>query len=59
MTLVIVLDSSPLGLASNPRATPENARCRLWLRSHLENEARVVVPSIIDYDFRRELLCAD
>jgi hypothetical protein len=53
---IIFLDSAPLGLISNPKATPINEECRLWLRSILASGAEVIVPEIADYEVRRELL---
>jgi predicted nucleic acid-binding protein len=53
---VIVLDSGPLGLVTQPHATPQNEDCRRWMRSLLRQGARMVVPEIIDYELRRELL---
>jgi predicted nucleic acid-binding protein len=50
------LDAGPLGRISNPKATPENLRCRAWARSLVAAGWRVVVPEIADYEVRRELL---
>lgn len=58
MTRVIVLDSGPLGIITNPRQTPEVLACAAWLRSILAAGARVVLPEIADYELRRELLRA-
>jgi predicted nucleic acid-binding protein len=58
MSRLIVLDSGPLGLLSNPRRTPEVVACDLWLRGVLDSGARVAVPEIVDYETRRELLRA-
>ena len=57
-TAVIVLDTGPLGLASNPKATPANDACRQWLDTLVAQGRRVVVPEIADYEARRELLRA-
>ena len=59
MTLVILLDSGPLGLVTNPKANPENTDCNLWLDSLLDVGHRVIIPAIVDYEVRRELLRAD
>lgn len=54
----VVLDTGPLGLASNPRRSDEGEACRLWLRGLVERGTRVVVPEIADYELRRELVRA-
>jgi len=56
--VAVVLDTSPLGLASNPHATAEAEACRLWLAELTRNEITVVIPEIADYELRRELLLA-
>lgn len=58
MTRVIVLDTGPLGIITNPRQTPDMVACTAWLRSMLAAGARVVLPEIADYELRRELLRA-
>jgi predicted nucleic acid-binding protein len=58
MRRLIVLDSGPLGLLSNPLRTPEVEACDRWLRGVLDSGARVAVPEIVDYETRRELLRA-
>ena len=56
--MIVLLDSGPLGMITNPRATLENQRCRQWLGELLAAGVRVVVPEITDYEVRRELLRA-
>ena len=58
MTRVIVLDTGPLGIITNPNQTPEVVACTTWLRSSLTAGVRVVLPEIADYELRRELLRA-
>jgi len=58
VTRVIVLDTGPLGILTNPRQTPDVVACTAWLRSMLAAGARVVLPEIADYELRRELLRA-
>jgi len=58
MTRVVLLDSGPLGLVTNPRVTPETAACSQWLEDLAAHGVRVIVPEIIDYEVRRELLRA-
>ena len=58
MSRIILLDSGPLGLITNPKATPENRACKNWLDTLLANKCRVIIPGIIDYEIRRELIRA-
>lgn len=58
MRRIIVLDTSPLGMASNPKASPENNAIKKRLFALVENGAIVVVPEIADYEVRRELIRA-
>lgn len=53
---VVVLDSGPLGLVTQPKATPAAQACRRWLTDLSASAANVVIPEIIDYELRRELL---
>ncbi len=56
MSLVVLADSGPLGLISNPKASPEAAECRAWLAALVLRRVTVAVPEICDYELRRELL---
>jgi predicted nucleic acid-binding protein len=56
---LVLLDSGPLGLVTNPRGTPAAIRCNEWLGGLLSSGVRVMVPAIADYEVRRELLRAD
>ena len=58
MNQIILLDSTPLGMVTNPKQTVENESCRLWLRNLLSQDIDVIVPEITDYEVRRELLRA-
>jgi predicted nucleic acid-binding protein len=58
MSDIILLDSGPLGLVTNPTASHENRECNLWIQSQLQQNIRVLVPAIADYEVRRELLRA-
>ena len=53
---VIVLDSPPLWLLTQTRPDPVAAACRQWVRDLLAACHRVILPEIIDYEVRRELL---
>ena len=58
MKQIILLDSAPLGMVTNPKQTVENESCRLWLRNLLSQGVEVIIPEITDYEVRRELLRA-
>ena len=55
---VISLDSGPLSLLTQRRGPTEADACQKWLARHLGAGSRVVVPSIVDYELRRELMRA-
>lgn len=59
MSLIVLLDSGPLGLVTNPKESVEAAECRAWLRDLRRDGHRVLVPEITDYELRRELLRGD
>jgi predicted nucleic acid-binding protein len=54
----VVLDAGPLGLATNPKNSPQSLACAQWLQDLVAAGSRVVVPEISDYEVRRELLRA-
>lgn len=54
----VILDTGPLGLATNPKASPDALACRQWVRELTARGMQVVVPEIADYELRRELLRA-
>ena len=58
MSRTILLDSGPLGLITNPRASPPAAACGQWVVNAISAGAAVVVPEIADYEVRRELIRA-
>jgi hypothetical protein len=57
--MIVLLDTGPLGLLTNPRVTPDTAAGRRWLAALRASGARVLVPEIADYEARRELLRAN
>ena len=59
MSLIIVLDSGPLGLITNPKASEDNLACNRWLEGLLRKGTIVKIPEIADYEVRRELIRAD
>ena len=56
---VVLLDSGPLGLITNPAGREVATRCQRWFRSVLAHQTRVLLPEIADYEVRRELIRAD
>lgn len=58
MSRIILLDSGPLGLVTNPRGSEEAGRCARWLANAERGGATVIVPEIADYEVRRELVRA-
>jgi predicted nucleic acid-binding protein len=59
MSFIVLLDAGPLGLVTNPKASPETLACKGWLEALLLSGAEVRIPEIADYEVRRELLRAD
>jgi predicted nucleic acid-binding protein len=59
VTRVVLLDAGPLGLATNPRRSPQSTACAQWLQSLGARGVRVLLPEIADYEVRRELLRAN
>jgi predicted nucleic acid-binding protein len=55
----VLLDSGPLGLVTNPNLSNEGVDCTKWLQSLLSSNVRVIIPEIVDYEIRRELLRAN
>lgn len=58
MNRTILLDSGPLGLATNPFGSATTAACARWLVEAVGEGASVIVPEIADYEVRRELIRA-
>ena len=58
MSQVVLLDTGPLGLVTNPRRSPQSVACAQWLQTLVARSFRVLVPEIADYEVRRELLRA-
>lgn len=59
MSQVVLLDTGPLGLVTNPKLSPESTACNRWLQMLIASNVRVIVPEIADYELRRELLRAN
>jgi predicted nucleic acid-binding protein len=56
MSRFVFLDSGPLGLLTNPRPSQAVIDCLQWLQDLLTVGVNVVIPEIVDYELRRELL---
>lgn len=55
--MIVLLDSGPLGLLTHPKAhLPQARECTQWIRSLGATGVRVLIPGIIDYEIRRELV---
>lgn len=58
MSRHILLDSSPLGVLTNPASSVEVIAINKWARACLAAGHHLYVPEVIDYELRRELLRA-
>lgn len=56
MIQAIVLDSSPLGIATAGPKNPQGALCRQWMANCITAGITVYLPEIADYEVRRELI---
>jgi predicted nucleic acid-binding protein len=56
LSAVVLLDTGPLGLLTNPNNSPQPVACRTWLAALRAAARRVIVPEITDYELRRELI---
>ncbi|WP_404785895.1 nuclease [Altericista sp. CCNU0014] len=59
MSRVILLDTGPLGLVTNPKLSAQSIACAQWLQTHITSGNRAIIPEIADYEVRRELLRAN
>jgi predicted nucleic acid-binding protein len=59
MSTLVLLDTGPLGMVTNPQATAQTERCNRWMEGLLARGVRVLIPEIADYELRRELLRAE
>jgi predicted nucleic acid-binding protein len=55
---VLFLDSGPLGLLTHPQRSAEVLAVTEWLTRCLLSGSRVIVPAIVYYELKRELLRA-
>ena len=58
MSQVLFLDSGPLGLLTHPQRSEEVIAVADWLSRCLLSGSRVIVPAIVYYELKRELLRA-
>lgn len=54
--MIVLLDSGPLGLITNPKAMDLANECREWMREQTARGVRFCLPEVVDYEIRRELL---
>jgi hypothetical protein len=53
MTKAVLVDSTPLGQITHPKIKPE---IRNWLRAINEQGIDLLIPEIVDYELRRQLI---
>jgi predicted nucleic acid-binding protein len=59
MSKIVLLDSGPLGIVSNPKPKSSiDIECQEWLKSLPLKGYQIVLPEIADYEVRRELIRA-
>ena len=56
MARLVFLDSRPLGLASKPAGKLDADACRAWLSALEVAVAVVIIPEIVNFEVRRELV---
>ena len=57
MSRIVLLDSGPLGIVTNPKAaSPLSPEGKVWLESLPLKGYIVMLPEIADYEVRRELI---
>lgn len=54
--MIVLLDTTPLGMVADPLASQENTDCNLWMESLLLRGVLFGIPEIADYELRRGLL---
>lgn len=53
---LVALDTGPLGLLTHPKPSLDAKACIAWMQNLLDQDIRVLVPTIADYELRREYL---
>ncbi|MEA5509337.1 PIN domain-containing protein [Crocosphaera sp. UHCC 0190] len=57
---IILLDTGIVGIISNPKASSSEAKnCQQWFKRLLNKGEHFILPEIVDYEIRRELLRAN
>lgn len=57
MSRIVMLDSGPLGMVTNPKTNIAlHQECKLWLDNLPSLGYEIILPEITDYEVRRELL---
>jgi predicted nucleic acid-binding protein len=56
VSAAVLLDSSPVGLWCHPRTPAVAQACRRWVSDLQTAGRRVILPEIVDYEVRRELV---
>jgi toxin FitB len=56
---IVILDSHPLSLVTNPANRTEPLQCRSRIKQLVTSGILVVVPEIVDYELRRTLICGE
>ncbi len=59
MSRFLILDSGPLGLLTHPQRSAEVVAITEWLSGCLLSGHRVIIPAIVYYELKRELLRAN
>ena len=54
--MIVLLDTGPLGMLTNPTPTRKTREAQLWMRTHLVKGVSFRVPEIADYELRRNLI---
>jgi hypothetical protein len=57
---IILLDTGIVGIITNPKSSSIDAQeCKQWFKQFLEQGEIFMLPEIVDYEVRRELLRAN
>ncbi len=57
---IILLDTGIVGIVTNPKASSVGAKnCQQWFKRLLNQGEQFILPEIVDYEIRRELLRAN
>ena len=57
--MIIALDTSIIGIVTNPKSSPKSFACTAWLKTKLSDGDAIFLPEICDYEIRRELIRAN